>query len=115
MALDQLTQQLVDETMSTLNAANTALHIEKEVRISPRRMRALILFSQQRMNVQVNGKIVTLVEDADAPDSFVAAVAEASGRPIEVPEEHTQQHGEVTRTMTPEMAEKFEQWLRSQQ
>lgn len=103
MPLDDMTQQLVDETMQTLNAPNTALHIEKDVRISPRRMRALILFSQQRMNVQVNGKIVTLVEDASAPESFADAIAEASERPT-VPEA----------PMTEEQRAKFQEWLRSQ-
>jgi hypothetical protein len=112
MALDDLTQKLVDETMEALNAANTALHIEKEVRISPRRMRALILFSQQRMNVQVNGKVVTLVEDKDAPENFVDAVAEASGRPT-VPEGFADTSEPLI--VSREQREKFEEWLRSQQ
>lgn len=114
MALDQLTQQLVDETMQTLNAPNTALHIEKDVRISPRRMRALILFSQQRMNVQVNGKLVTLIEDPDAPESFVDAVAEASGRPTG-PITDVASEPEQLRFESPEQRAKFKEWLRSQQ
>lgn len=108
MALDDLTQQLVDETMQTLNAANTALHIEKEVRISPRRMRALILFGQQRMNVQVQGKIVTLVEDMDAPTELADAIAEASGRPVAEPADSLQFE-------SAEQKAKFQEWLRGQQ
>jgi hypothetical protein len=112
MALDQLTQQLVDETMQTLNAPNTALHIEKEVRISPRRMRALILFSQQRLNVQINGKLVTLIEDSNAPESFTDAVAEASGRPT-IPDVQPDLEPSDSTAAHLEMREEFEAWLRS--
>ena len=70
MAIDSLVKELVDETMKALQSAKFTR--DSEVRINPRRMRALILFSQQRMQVQMNGLMLTLVEDANAPELATA-------------------------------------------
>lgn len=66
MALDKMAQDTVNETMKALQEA--PFTHDAELRITPRRMRALILFSQQRMNVQMNGKLITLIEESDAPE-----------------------------------------------
>lgn len=84
MALDPMAQELVNETMTALQAAKFGQSVQ--LSISPRRMRALILFSQQRMQLQINGKLITLVEDSDAPD-LPAVIAEAlAAQPPELPE-----------------------------
>jgi hypothetical protein len=80
MALDDMAAKLVKETQEQLVAAKWT-H-DCEVRISPRRMRALILAQQQRMAVQLNGLSIVLVEDADAPE-FADAIAEAL-KPVEL-------------------------------
>jgi hypothetical protein len=93
MALDDMATKLVKETQEQLVAAQWT-H-DCEVRISPRRMRALILAQQQRMAVQVNGISVVLVEDADAPD-FADAIAQALA-PVELapPEPTTDELAEL--------------------
>lgn len=82
MALDPMAQELVTETMTALQGA--AFKRNADVLISPRRMRALILFSQQRMNVQLNGVNITLIEDADAPE--LASAIEAATQVPDLPE-----------------------------
>lgn len=82
MALDALVTEMVKETMQGLEQHLRAGNvIEKPVRISPRRMRSLILYSQQSMNVQIDGVVVRLVEDSDAPQDFVQAMTEAAPDP----------------------------------
>lgn len=81
MALDKMSDDMVRETMGTLEQFPELGLIDKPVKISPRRMRTLILFSQQRMNVNINGHIITLIEDSDAPDDFAQAVRDAVPQP----------------------------------
>ncbi len=82
MALDPMAQELVNETMTALQTA--PFKRNADVLISPRRMRALILYSQQRMVVQFNGINVTLIEDSDAPE--LASAIEAATAEHELPE-----------------------------
>jgi hypothetical protein len=82
MALDPMAQELVNETMTALQSAPFTK--DTEVLINPRRMRALILYSQQRMQVQFNNKRITLVEDNDAPE--LASAIEAATQVQELPE-----------------------------
>lgn len=82
MALDPMVQEMVTETMQGLEQHLRAGNvIDKPVRISPRRMRCLLLFSQQTMRVQVDGVVVVLAEDAEAPADFVQAMTEAAPEP----------------------------------
>ncbi len=84
MTLVPMAQELVNETMTALQSAKFGQNVQ--LNISPRRMRALILFSQQRMQLQINGKLITLVEDSDAPD-LPAVIAEAlAAQPPDLPE-----------------------------
>jgi len=80
MALDAMTDALVKETFSMLEAAPVE-NLDKPIRISPRRMRALILFSQQRINAQIRSTVVTMVEDSNAPETFAEALEEAQPTP----------------------------------
>lgn len=74
MALDPTTEATVKETFKTLE--DSAIEdVDKPIKISPRRMRCLLLFSQQRMNVQIRGKVVVLEEDSSAPDLLEAIEA----------------------------------------
>lgn len=82
MALDPMAQELANETMTALQS--TAFARDTEVLISPRRMRALILYSQQRMTVQFNDRRITLVEDNNAPD--LTSAIEAATHVPELPE-----------------------------
>jgi hypothetical protein len=84
MALDPMAQELVNETMTALQAAKFGQNVQ--LNISPRRMRALILWTQQRMLMSFHGKTITLVEDNDAPE-LSAVIAEAlAAQPPELPE-----------------------------
>lgn len=82
MALDPMAQELVNETMTALQAA--PFKRNTEVLISPRRMRALILFTQQRLVWQFNGLHITLVEDNGAPE--LASAIEAATQLPDLPE-----------------------------
>lgn len=76
MALDEMTAQLCKETVDTLTPV--AASVKRPIRISPRRMRALILASQQRMTLQFqtsSGVVnVQVVEDDNAPDLLAATL-----------------------------------------
>ena len=76
MALDAMAKELVDETMKALNEA--PFTHDAVIRISPRRMRALQLFVQQKLQVQMNGKVLTLQVDDDAPE-LAAEISEILG------------------------------------
>lgn len=82
MALDPMAQELVTETMTQLQAA--AFKTDCDILISPRRMRAIILFSQQRMQLQIGQRRVTLIEDNDAPE--LSSAIEAALAVPELPE-----------------------------
>lgn len=82
MALDPMAQELVNETMTQLQAA--PFKQDCEVLISPRRMRAIILYSQQRMLLQFGNRRITLVEDSEAPE--LASAIEAAAHVPELPE-----------------------------
>lgn len=66
MALDSMVTELVNETM--LGLQNTKFTHDSQLRVSPRRMRAMHLFAQQRMQFNLGGKIITLIEDDNAPE-----------------------------------------------
>jgi hypothetical protein len=83
MALDAMAQGLVDETMKLLNEAQFT-H-EQRIPISPRRMRALILFSQQTIRYQFNGLIHELYEDANAPELAELCAPPTTLAPDELP------------------------------
>lgn len=107
MALDAMAQELVNETMQGLEQHLKAGNIiDKPVRITARRMRSLILFAQQRMNVQIDGVVITLVEDDKAPTDFVQAMTEAAPEPEpELPEPLAGELDELT---------EFRKWKASQ-
>jgi hypothetical protein len=85
MALDKMVQDLVNETTKALNDVEGTFH--NEVLISPRRMRALILFSQQTVRWQrPDGQVVILREDSDAPEELSTAILNATQEPAPEPE-----------------------------
>lgn len=83
MALDSMAQEIVTETLEQLQAA--PLTHDTEILINPRRMRALILHSQQRMQLMFKGLRITLVEDSEAPD-LASAIEAAVAHTPELPE-----------------------------
>ena len=93
MALDKMVDDMVKETFATLEAFPELGLIDKPIKISPRRMRCLLLFSQQTMRVMVNGHQLVLSEDSDAPESLEQAARDAVPPPA--PELPTPVAGEV--------------------
>ena len=79
--LDPMAQELVNETVSSLQKA--PFTHDCEIRISPRRMRAMQLFAQQRMQLNINGRLLVLVEDDNAPE-FAAEVAQLTAKPDDI-------------------------------
>lgn len=102
MALDAMAQGLVDETMKLLNEAKFS-H-EQRIPISPRRMRALILFSQQTVRYQVNGLIHELYEDALAPELPEAISAALAPTPTEPAAGANEQEHELRAEITKALA-----------
>lgn len=105
MGLDRMAKDAAEETMQLLEQTVRAGRvIAKPVAVTPRRMRALILFSQQRMNVNINGQIIQLVEDDSAPQDLAEAIAEACHVPIPEGME------DVVDEPTPEELAEFRKW-----
>lgn len=77
MALDQLTQELCKETVETIKLR--AQDIRQPVAVSARRMRALILATQERMTITVDGVPVVLFVADNAPELSDAINAACEG------------------------------------
>lgn len=80
-----LSQDILEAFQETITGLQTHLRagnvIAKPVLVTPRRMRQLILYTQAQMNVNIDGQIIMLKEDDNAPQDFVQAMTQAAPDP----------------------------------
>jgi hypothetical protein len=68
-----------DMAEATVNAIRANVSkIERPVRVTPERMDAFHKATRMRMTLNIDGKAVMMVEDAQAPVDLMAAIREAS-------------------------------------